>query len=208
MATSVNKLILKLSKFGSKTTREVDATEAFNKAGSYYQDLSGWDTAVVQVVTPSEAISFKTTNDDGAVTGALLPAPEVPVNWAALTGVNLATKADVTSVNASAIVEFGIVGKYLKLEGATTAAPYSYAYLLSKNNGSLTYAYDASVLQGTVVVYAATNTPASVTSLYYDSLLTSPVLGQNPDNWNGLKLATGTTVFAVSIAADGAVTVD
>ena len=86
MATSVDKLIIRLQKFSSKISKIVDVTESFNSVGSYYQDLSGWDSAVVQFVSPSEAISFNTTNDDGATTGQLLPAPEVPINWISVLG--------------------------------------------------------------------------------------------------------------------------
>ena len=129
MATSVDKLIIRLQKFSSKISKIVDVTESFNSVGSYYQDLSGWDSAVVQFVSPSEAISFNTTNDDGATTGQLLPAPEVPINWISVLGINLTTKTDVSSVSSSSIIEFGIIGKYLQLQGAntttttTTAAP-------------------------------------------------------------------------------------
>ncbi len=128
MATSVDKLIIRLQKFSSKISKIVDATDSFNSVGSYYQDLSGWDSAVVQFVNPSEEISFNTSNDDGSVTGQLLPAPEVPINWIEVLGVNLTTKTDVSSISTDSIVEFGIIGKYLQLQGAnttttTTAAP-------------------------------------------------------------------------------------
>jgi hypothetical protein len=114
MAT-VNKLLIRLQKFSSKVSRIVDATNSFNADGSFYQDLSGWDSAVVQFVSPSGAINFTTTNDDSSITGQLLPAPEVPGNWVTVLGVNLTTKADVSSISTSGIVEFGIIGKYLKL---------------------------------------------------------------------------------------------
>jgi hypothetical protein len=115
MAT-VSKLLIRLQKFSSKISTVVDATDSFNANGSYYQDLSGWDSAVVQFVSPSASIAFTTTNDDGAVTGQLLPAPEVPINWVSVSGVNLTSKADVTSIAASGLVAFGIIGKYLKIE--------------------------------------------------------------------------------------------
>ena len=115
MAT-VSKLLIRLQKFSSKISTVVDATDSFNANGSYYQDLSGWDSAVVQFVSPSASIAFTTTNDNGAVTGQLLPAPEVPINWVSVAGVNLTSKADVTSIAASGLVAFGIIGKYLKLQ--------------------------------------------------------------------------------------------
>jgi hypothetical protein len=114
MAT-VSKLLIRLQKFSSKISTVVDATDSFNANSSFYQDLSGWDSAVVQVVTPSGAINFTTTNDDGSIEGQLSPAPEVPINWVTVLGVNLTTKTDVSSINASGIVAFGIIGKYLKI---------------------------------------------------------------------------------------------
>lgn len=126
MAT-VSKLLIRLQKFSSKISTVVDATESFNTNNSFYQDLSGWDSAVVQVVSPTAQINFNTTNDDGAFTGQLLPAPEVPTNWVSVSGVNLTSKADVTSISASGLVAFGIIGKYLQLQGTsvttTTTAP-------------------------------------------------------------------------------------
>jgi hypothetical protein len=126
MAT-VSKLLIRLQKFSSKISTTVDATESFNTNNSFYQDLSGWDSAVVQFVGTSGTISFNTTNDNGSITGQLLPAPEVPINWVSVAGVNLTSKADVTSIAASGIVAFGIIGNYLLLQGSatttTTAAP-------------------------------------------------------------------------------------
>jgi hypothetical protein len=128
MAT-VSKLLIRLQKFSSKISTTVDATESFNADNSFYQDLSGWDSAVVQFVGTSGTISFSTTNDNGSITGQLLPAPEVPINWVTVLGVNLTTKADVSSINASGMVAFGIIGNYLLLQGSaattttTTAAP-------------------------------------------------------------------------------------
>ena len=126
MAT-VSKLLIRLQKFSSKISTTVDATESFNTNNSFYQDLSGWDSAVVQFVGTSGTISFSTTNDNGSITGQLLPAPEVPINWVSVAGVNLTSKADITSIAASGIVAFGIIGNYLLLQGftttTTTAAP-------------------------------------------------------------------------------------
>jgi len=117
MAT-VSKLLIRLQKFSSKISTLVDATDSFNANNNFYQDLSGWDSAVVQFVGTSGTVSFKTTNDDGSITGQLSPAPEVPINWVTVLGINLTTKTDVSSIAAAGIVEFGIIGKYLQLEGS------------------------------------------------------------------------------------------
>jgi hypothetical protein len=128
MAT-VSKLIIRLQKFSSKISTIVDATASFNADNYYIQDLSGWDSAVVQFVGTSGTISFNTTNDNGSINGQLLPAPQVPINWVSVLGVNLTTKTDVSSIAAAGIVEFGIIGKYLQLIGSanttttTTTAP-------------------------------------------------------------------------------------
>jgi hypothetical protein len=126
MAT-VSKLLIRLQKFSSKISTVVDATDSFNANNNFYQDLSGWDSAVVQFVGTSGTVSFSTTNDDGAITGQLLPAPQVPINGVTVLGVNLTTKTDVSSISAAGIVEFGIIGKYLLLQGnsatTTTSAP-------------------------------------------------------------------------------------
>jgi len=114
MAT-VSKLLIRLQKFSSKISKVIDATGSFSANNNYYQDLSGWDSAVVQVIGLTGSIDFSTTNDDGAITGQSLPAPEVPINWVSVAGVNLTSKADVTSIAASGLVAFGIIGKYLKL---------------------------------------------------------------------------------------------
>lgn len=204
MATSVSKLLISLTKFSNKTSKVIDATDSFNVTGSFYQDVSGWDSAVVQIVTPSETISFKTTNDDNAVLGDLLPAPEVPTNWLAVEGVNLADKTNVSSVNASANVAFGIIGKYLQLVGATVAAAPSFAYLLSRESNSVAAnACATGVSIGNKVVYASTATPTSVTAFYGDSALTQPVFGDA--NYYALRLMTGTTIYSATISATGAV---
>ena len=119
MAT-VSKLLIRLQKFSSKISTVVDATDSFNANNNFYQDLSGWDSAVVQFVGTSGTVSFSTTNDNGSITGQLLPAPEVPLNWVSVAGVNLTSKADITSIAASGIVAFGIIGNYLLLQGSTT----------------------------------------------------------------------------------------
>jgi hypothetical protein len=119
MAT-VSKLLIRLQKFSSKISTLVDATDSFNANNNFYQDLSGWDSAVVQFVGTSGTVSFSTTNDDGSITGQLSPAPEVPINWVSVLGVNLTTKTDIASIAAAGIVEFGIIGKYLLLQGNTT----------------------------------------------------------------------------------------
>ena len=204
MATSVSKLLIRLQKFSSKISKTVDATTSFNSLGYYYQDLSGWDSAVVQFVTPSEAISFFTSNDNGTINGQLLPAPQVPLNWDVVKGIDLATKGDVTSTTTDSNVEFGIIGQYLLLQGATTNSPLSYAYVLSPSSSSTNYyACRNSVGSGNRIVYASTATPTSVTSFFGNSILTVPTFGDG--GYYAFKLLTGSTVYT-GIVGNGTVT--
>jgi hypothetical protein len=207
--TSVDKLLIRLQKFSSKVSKVVDATDSFNTTGSFYQDLSGWDSAVVQFVNPSAAITFKTTNDDDSVTGQLLPAPEVPNNWIGVTGVNLLDKSDATSIATDGIVEFGIIGKYLLLEGAETANPLSYAYLLSQPTPNLGEAYNSSLQNGAKVVYASTDNQGGVQKFFGDSRLTLPVYGNGTD-WYGFRLLSqpSNNVYACTISSTGSVSID
>ena len=205
--TSVSKLLIRLQKFSSKVSKVIDATDSFNQYGSYYQDLSGWDSAVVQFVTPSAEVSFYTTNDDNSVTGQLLPSPEQPNNWVGVTGVNLLDKSDVTSFSVDGLVEFGIIGKYLLLLGTeTTSSPF--AYNLSKNTyPNANEAYNIGVLQGNKIVYASTNTLNSSSMLFADSKLTQPIYGDGT-NWYGVQLLNNGVKYAITIDGTGAIVID
>lgn len=208
MATSVSKLLIRLQKFSSKISTMVDATDSFNKLGSYYQDLSGWDSAVVQFVTPSAAVSFFTTNDDNSVTGQLLPSPENPNNWVGVEGIDLLTKTDVSSIAIDGLVEFGIIGKYLLLKGATVNAPLSHAYNLSKNTyPTATEAYNVGILQGNRIVYASTNTLTIANKLYTDSRLTQPIYGDGT-SWYGVQLINNGVKYAITIDGTGTIVID
>jgi hypothetical protein len=208
MATSVSKLIIRLQKFSSKISTTVDATTSFNSKGFHIQDLSGWDSAVVQFVTPSEAVSFYTTNDDGSVEGQLLPAPEVPGNWDVVLGTNLTTKVDANTTAADSIYSFGIIGKYLLLEGATVTTP-SFAYVLSQNTyDSALEAYNVGILQGTRIVYTTTATLTNANILYTDSRLTQPIVGDGT-SWYGIAVLNDQAdKDAITIDGSGVIVID
>jgi len=212
MATSVSKLLIRLQKFSSKISKVVDATESFNIGGFYIQDLSGWDSAVVQFGTISDegTITFYTTNDNGSVNaGQLLPAPEVIDNFTPVKGVDLATKGDVLVASNDSMVEFGIIGKYLSLAGDTITYPLSYAYVLSKNTyPTAQEAYNVGVLQGTQIVYTTTSTLSGANILYSNSSLTQPVYGDGT-SWYGAKRLDGTgSNYAITIDGAGEIYID
>ena len=212
MATSISKLLIRLQKFSSKISKVVDATSDFNKGGFYIQDLSGWDSAVVQfgTIAGEGTITFYTTNDDGSVSaGQLLPAPEVPDNFTPVKGVDLATKGDVLVASNDSMVEFGIIGKYLSLSGDSITYPLSYAYVLSKNTyTSAQEAYDLGVLQGTQIVYTTSSTLSNSNILYSTSSLTQPIYGDGT-SWYGISLLTnGSVKYAITIDGAGEIVVD
>lgn len=115
MATTVTKMIIRLTKRSPKTSITIDLTEDFNERAYYIQDLSGYDFAVLQIVTPSATIAFNTTNDNGGVTGTLLPSPQVPVNWTPVFGLNLQTNVIAINAAATGIWRFEIIGQFLQL---------------------------------------------------------------------------------------------
>jgi len=118
MATAT-KVIIELSRNNGQVSRYVDVTPVFQTgaAQTYYEDVSGWDAATVQIISPSAAINFNTTNDNGYAAGSatILPVPQVPANWVAVQGVNITTGVSVTSVAASAMVKFVNLGRFLQL---------------------------------------------------------------------------------------------
>jgi hypothetical protein len=212
MATSISKLLIRLQKFSSKISKVVDATSDFNKGGFYIQDLSGWDSAVVQfgTIAGEGTITFYTTNDDGSVSaGQLLPAPEVPDNFTPVKGVDLATKGDVLVASNDSMVEFGIIGKYLSLSGDSITYPLSYAYVLSKNTYTgAQEAYDLGVLQGTQIVYTTSSTLSNSNILYSTSSLTQPIYGDGT-SWYGIALLTNDSVkYAITIDGEAVIVVD
>jgi hypothetical protein len=207
MATSIGKLLIRLTKFSSKTSKVIDATQSFNAVGQYYQDLSGWDYAVVQFVSPSALINFYSSNDNGSVDESqLLPAPEVPKNFISVQGINLSTKSDISAINFDGIVQFSTIGKYLLLQGAVFSTA-SYAYILSASVENQSDAIPA-LSNGNRIVYASTNVAASVTSFYATSSLLQPILG-NPSEYYSFRLLSAplNTPRACTINNAGVVTV-
>jgi len=211
MATSVSKLLIRLQKFSSKISRSIDATASFNEGGFFIQDLSGWDSAVVQFGTITDGpITFFTTNDDGArIIGQLLPAPEVIDQFLPVKGIDLSTKGDVLVASDDSIVEFGIIGKYLSLAGPEPAYPANYAYVISKNTfPTASEAYISGRSQGTTIVYATTSTLTSANLFYSTSALTQPIYGDGT-SWYSAKRLDGTGPdYALQINGAGALYID
>jgi hypothetical protein len=100
----------------------LDISIDFNADGIATIDLSSWDWAVVQLVSPSGTVNFLASNDDGAQTGIQQGNSSLATNFTAVQGVNLATGVGATSANASSLFRFPIVGRFLQLSGGQPAS--------------------------------------------------------------------------------------
>jgi hypothetical protein len=100
----------------------LDFTATFNANSGINIEIGSWDYVIVQLVTPSGAVTFNTTNDDGGANGTGYGSAESAVNWIAVQGTNLNTGTAVTSLNASGLVRFGYIGQFLQLTGSSVTA--------------------------------------------------------------------------------------
>lgn len=101
----------------------VDFSNDFKVGGGVLNiDVTGWDWVTVQIVGPSAAISFKTTNDDGSVQGAVSGNSKSALNFLTCQGIDLSVGTGVTSVAASANVRFAVIGRYLQLTSSAATA--------------------------------------------------------------------------------------
>ena len=109
----------------------VDVSQAFVTGGpsTINIDLSGWDSATIQLVSPSGAINFLGSNDSGSITGAVEGNPTTAINFTALEATNLATNAVATSGAASGLWKLVGLPKFLQLSGTTITATKVLVYL-------------------------------------------------------------------------------
>jgi hypothetical protein len=211
MATQVSKLLIRLTKYSGKVSNVIDATNSFNSKGFFVQDLSGWDFAVIQTVgTVDGPITFKTTNNDDSVTGLLLPAPEVVVDWVDVMGTNLSTNTkEIDNGSNNSLWEFGIIGKYLVLVGDVYDNPLSSAYYLPiQGNSNTNIAIEQGISNGSRVVYASTAVGLNGSSFYYDSLLTQKVYGVGSSEWFYVKRKIGMVNYLLYINPNGEIVLD
>lgn len=100
----------------------LDLTAAFNAENEIVQDLSNYDYCVFQFVNPSGTISITATNDSGAIQGTTDGNSTTATNFQTIQATKLADGTAVTSVAAAGLYRVNVVGKYLKLGGASAAA--------------------------------------------------------------------------------------
>jgi hypothetical protein len=85
-------------------------------------ELSNWDYAVLQFVNPSGTISITATNDSGAVQSVTDGNYELATNFQSVQATKLADGTAVTSVTAAGMYKVTVVGRYLKIGGASATA--------------------------------------------------------------------------------------
>lgn len=92
----------------------IDVTDSFNANSGVVIDMGNYDYAIVQVKTPSSAISFTSTNISGNPSTS-----QNATDFTAVQGTILATGTAATSINANGMVRFSYIGQFLKLSGTT-----------------------------------------------------------------------------------------
>lgn len=104
------------------TSITLDLTTQMNADSKVVFDTNGWDYVVVQLVTPSGAVSFEGSNDGGEVQGSTTSNKYSATNFLALAGQDLSATASstfVTSANASKNIRFEVPPQYIRLTGTT-----------------------------------------------------------------------------------------
>ena len=100
----------------------LDLTEDFNANSNVKIDTGGFDYAVVQIVSPSNSVIFKHSNDSGAIQSVSDGNATSATNFVEVQGVNLADGSGVTSLAVSGLVRFQSYGRYLQLSGTAATA--------------------------------------------------------------------------------------
>jgi len=100
-------------------SQTIDWTTEFNAASKLNLDISNWDYIVVQVITPTGAITFNGTNDGGAVQGTSDGSAEDATNWLAMQLLNIGAGTSATSVSASGNFKLNVGTRFFQMDGAT-----------------------------------------------------------------------------------------
>jgi len=94
----------------------IDVTTEFNANAKVQLDIGGWDYLVAQFVSPTGTVTFKATNDGGAVLGLSPGDAESAINWNVIQGLNLAANTSAVNTNATSMFKFNVVGKFIQFE--------------------------------------------------------------------------------------------
>jgi len=99
----------------------LDVSTEFNRDNGHVSDMSGWDYAIITLVSPSGTISLTATNDGGGITGVTDGNSLSALNFTAVQGIKL---SDGSAVTVAAAGQTKVInsGRYLKVGGASAAA--------------------------------------------------------------------------------------
>jgi|SRR6185312_3907976 len=103
-------------------SQTIDATGSFNALGKYNIDLSGWDYAVVNIITPGGTVNFNGTNDANAKTGISDGSAWSAINWQPEALTNVATGTSVVSTAATGNFKLNVGARFLQLVSSSTAS--------------------------------------------------------------------------------------
>lgn len=109
--------------------RIIDATIDFNADGQLNMDVSGWTTAIVQLVSPTGSVSFNGTSDSGGIQGESDGDASTATNWTGLLGSNISTGQSVTSTSNSSMYRFTQMPRFIQLVGNGVSATKVFLYL-------------------------------------------------------------------------------
>lgn len=100
----------------------LDLTATLNASNAVVIELSNYDYAVIQAVNPSGTINLTATNDSGAVQGTTDGNFKTATNFQTVQATKLADGTDVTAIAEAGLFRVGVVGRFLKIGGASAAA--------------------------------------------------------------------------------------
>jgi hypothetical protein len=100
----------------------LDLSLELNKNNFAIVELSNWDYCVIQVVNPSGTINLTATNDSGAVQGQTDGNYKLSTNYTTIQATKLSDGTDVTALATAGQYRVDVVGRYLKIGGASAAA--------------------------------------------------------------------------------------
>jgi len=100
----------------------LDLTDALAAGSGVIIDVGEWDYVIVQLVSPSGTVTFRTSNDSGAVQSVSDGSAVSATNFVDVQGTNLTLGTAITTIAASGIIKFPVIGRYLQLTGTTLTA--------------------------------------------------------------------------------------
>lgn len=103
-------------------TRLLDLTPDFNAVTNpaVKIDVSGWDFVVAQLVLPTGTVTFSATNDGGAIEGTTDGNATSSLNYIDVQGTNLNSGVATTTLGASGLIRFAVVGKFMRFSASGT----------------------------------------------------------------------------------------